>query len=80
MYRTDIKSALFFILVMAASLWVVPEIVCFMAGDKAKYDGELMIKDVDEENINYILRIYDLQTMPLKDELYIKVSNKQFED
>lgn len=46
-------------------------------GDKDKYDGEIFVKDQDEEGTNYILRIYEVQNLPNKTKLLIKVKSDE---
>lgn len=79
-YKQDITNIIIFVAVMIGTFWVVPGIIALIFKKQIQYDGELMIKDRTDVGTNYILRIYDLVTLPAKEELKIKVTNRQFDE
>lgn len=73
MYGKDIKDMIIFLLLMFLTFWFVPGIISFcFRGDK-QYDGELFVKDRDDEGTNYILRLHKIADLPNKKELTINV-------
>lgn len=76
-YKSDYFNLISFLALMFVTFWVIPGIVMWFMGDKDKYDGEIFVKDKDEEGTNYILRIYEVQNLPNKTKLFIKVKSDE---
>jgi len=73
MYGADVKNMLLFLLLMFLTFWFVPGIIGFFFRHDREYDGELFVKDRDDEGTNYILRIHKVADLPNKKELIINV-------
>ena len=72
LYRTDWRSAILFLIVMATIFWGLPLLYAFIFG-KENYDGICYIDNMTDELTRVKINVYDPSTIISKKELKIKV-------